>query len=289
MQYEGRMWRPPSEAQSYILQATIGCSHNLCTYCGMYRDKDFRVRELDEILEDIAAAAREYPSITKVFVADGDALVMSLPHWLEILQALREKMPHLRRVSCYATAQNVLEKSMDELRDLREGGLSLLYIGPESGDDETLRRIVKGATFEEHAKAAGKAHEAGIKLSVIMLLGAGGVERTEEHARESARLITRMDPEYLSTLTLSVIPGLPLHRIQEKGRFELPPVLDLLREMRVMVADSEPTRALFRTNHASNYLPIEGRLPRDRERIIATIDAALRGEIPLRPEYFRGL
>ena len=289
MRYEGRLWRPPSEARSYILQATIGCSHNLCTYCGMYRDKYFRVRELDEILEDITEAAQVDPSITKVFVADGDALVMDLPHWRELLKALRERMPHLRRVSCYATAQNVLEKSDDELAELREAGLSLLYIGPESGDDVTLHRIVKGATFEDHAEAAVRAHEAGMKLSVIMLLGVGGVERTEEHARETARLITEMDPEYFSTLTLTVIPGTPHQRMMDKGKFELPSVPGLLKEMRTMVAESHPTRALFRTNHASNYLPIEGRLPRDRERILAVIDAALRGEVPLRPEYFRGL
>ncbi len=289
MRYEGRLWRPPSEARSYILQATIGCSHNLCTYCGMYRDKDFRVRELDEILEDIVEAAQVDPSITKVFIADGDALVMDVHHWREILQCLRKELPQLRRVSCYATAQNVLEKSEDELLELREAGLSLLYIGPESGDDATLHRIVKGATFVDHAEAAGRAHTAGMKLSVIMLLGVGGVERASEHAHETARLITAMDPEYLSTLTLSVIPGTPHQRMMDNGQFELPAVPELLQELRTMVAESHPTRALFRTNHASNYLPIEGRLPRDRERIIDTIDAALRGEVPLRPEYFRGL
>lgn len=289
MRYEGRLWRPPSEAQSYILQATIGCSHNLCTYCGMYRDKDFRVRELNEILEDIAEAAQVDPSIMKVFIADGDALVMDLHHWREILQCLRKELPQLRRVSCYATAQNVLEKSEDELLELREAGLSLLYIGPESGDDVTLHRIVKGATFADHAEAAGKSHTAGMKLSVIMLLGVGGVERASEHAHETARLITAMDPEYLSTLTLSVIPGTPHQRMMDNGQFELPSVPGLLRELRTMVAECRPTRAVFRTNHASNYLPIEGRLPRDRERIIDTIDAALRGEVPLRPEYFRGL
>lgn len=289
MRYEGRMWRPPSEAQSYILQATIGCSFNLCTYCDMYRDKNFRVRDLGEVLEDITLAARAYPSTVKVFVSDGDALVMDLRHWREILQALREYFPQLRRVSCYATAQNLLEKSEDELLEIRELGLSLLYIGPESGDAETLRRIVKGATFEDHVEAARKAHDAGMKLSVIMLLGAGGVERTQEHARGTARLITEMNPEYLSMLTLTVIPGTPQQRMVDKGRFELPPVPGLLRELRTMVAESRPSRALFRTNHASNYLPLEGRLPRDRERIVAVIDAALRGEIPLRHEFFRGL
>ena len=289
MRYEGRMYRPPSEARSYILQATIGCSHNLCTYCDMYRDKDFRERNLSSVLLDVDEAGRMYPTVTKVFVADGDALVMDSFRWLSILPRLRRNFPTLRRVSCYATAQNVLEKSNEELRQLREAGLSLLYIGPESGDPVTLKRIVKGNTFEDHAEAARKAHEAGMKISVIMLLGAGGVERTKEHAAGTARLVTEMDPEYLSALTLTVIPGTPLHRMMEKGRFELPTVQGLLGELRTIVADSEPSRAIFRTNHASNYLSLEGRLPRDRDAIVSAIDAALRGEVPLRPEYFRGL
>lgn len=289
MRYEGRMYRPPSEARSYILQATIGCSHNLCTYCDMYRDKSFRVREMAEVLKDIGDASRLYPDASKVFVADGDALVMDVPRWLTILDSLRSSFQKLRRVSCYATAQNLLEKTDEELRQLKEAGLSLIYIGPESGDEVTLKRIVKGNTFDDHAKAAQKAHAAGMKISVIVLLGAGGVDRVEEHARETARLITEMDPEYLSALTLTVIPGTPLQRMMEKGRFELPPVHGLLWELRTMVADSRPTRAVFRTNHASNYLALEGRLPRDRERIVTAIDEALKGKVPLRPEYYRGL
>lgn len=289
MRYEGTLYRPPSEARSYILQATIGCSHNLCTYCAMYREKPFRERDLQEVLADIGEAAEAYPDVRKVFVADGDGLVMGMDRWRRILGGVKAGWAHLGRVSCYATAQNILEKTVDELRELREGGLSLLYIGPESGDQETLRRLVKGASFEDHAEAARRAHQAGMKLSVIMLLGAGGVERTREHATETARLITEMDPEYLSALTLTVIPGTPLHRMTEKGRFALPGVPALLRELRTMVSESSPTRALFRTNHASNYLPLEGRLPRDRDRILGVIDQALKGEIPLRPEYFRGL
>ena len=289
MRYEGQMFRPPSEARSYILQATIGCSHNLCTYCDMYRDKTFRERELSEVLEDIRAAGDTYPRTNKVFVADGDALVMGTSRWLTILEALDQAFPNLRRVSCYATAQNILEKEEEELLRLKAAGLSLLYIGPESGDDETLRRIVKGNSFADHADAARKAHSAGMKISAIVLLGAGGIDRSEEHARETARLITEMDPEYLSALTLTVLPGTPIHRMMEKGRFQLPAISWLLKELRIMIAESSPTRALFRTNHASNYLSLEGRLPRDRDKIVASIDAALRGEIPLRPEYFRGL
>jgi radical SAM superfamily enzyme YgiQ (UPF0313 family) len=255
----------------------------------MYREKSFRVRNLKDVLDDIVEARSVLPRATRVFVADGDALVMKTAHWLPILDALRRGLPDLRRVSCYATAQNVLEKTDEDLARLREAGLSLLYLGPESGDAVTLKRIVKGNSFEDHAEAARKAHSAGMKISVIVLLGAGGVERSREHARETAHLVTAMDPEFLSALTLTVIPGTPLERMRAAGRFELPSVSGLLEELRVIVDEARPTGAIFRTNHASNYLPLEGRLPRDRERILTTIDAALLGEIPLRPEYYRGL
>ena len=289
MRYEGKLYRPPSEARSYIVQATIGCSHNLCTYCDMYRDKQFRVRALEEVLEDIEEAGRTYPGADKVFVADGDALVMDSQRWKTILAACHEAFPDLRRASCYATAENVLEKEPHELRELREAGLEMLYIGPESGDDVTLKRIVKGGTFKDHVEAATMAHEAGMRISAIVLLGAGGVERSEEHATETARLISEMDPEYLGALTLTVIPGTPQARMVEKGRFELPDVPGLLTEMRTIVELAEPTGTVFRTNHASSYLPIAGELPRDRERILQAIDLALGGEIPLKPEYLRGL
>ncbi len=289
MRYEGKIYRPPSEARSYIVQATIGCSHNLCTYCDMYRGVDFRERDLSEVLQDIAAAGAHFRGADKVFVADGDSLVMGVDRWIEILTAARSAFPGLRRTSCYATAQNILDKTTGELTELRKEGLSLLYIGPESGDAETLKRIVKGATFEEHAEAAAKAHEAGMEISVITLLGAGGVERTEEHAHETARLVTAMDPEYLAALTLTVIPGTPIHRMMEKGRFEVPDVRGLLLELRTIVDECRPTNALFRTNHASNYVPIAGRLPSDREQMIELLDGALSGDVPLRPESMRGL
>lgn len=289
MRYEGKVYRPPSEARSYILQATIGCSHNLCTYCDMYRGVDFRERPLPEVLEDVEAAGQLYNDVEKVFVADGDALVMDVDRWLTVLEAVKSAFPLLRQVACYATAGNVLEKTEAELEQLREAGLTLLYIGPESGDDETLRRLVKGGTFDDHANAAAKTHAAGLELSMITLLGAGGVERSAEHAKATARLVTAMDPEYLASLTLTIIPGTPLQRMMEKGRFELPDVNGLLTELRTIVHEARPSNALFRTNHASNYVPIGGRLPQDRERMVAALDAALAGEIPLRPEYMRGL
>lgn len=290
MRYEGKLYRPPSEADAYILQATIGCSWNKCTYCDMYRDKQFRLRDLDAALEDIDMAAKRYGRrIEKLFVADGDALKMPLEHWLPILKRAQQRFPKLRRVSCYAMAKNVLEKSDDELSQLRANGLSMLYIGPESGDPATLKRIAKGSTHEQHVEAARRAHAAGMKLSVIVLLGIGGTARSREHAEATAKLVTGMDPAFFAALTTTVVPTTPLMKLQTTGRFELPSIDQMLLELRTIVDQSRPTDAVFRTNHASNYLPLGGRLPRDRARIVNVIDRALAGKISLRPEWARGL
>ena len=290
MPYDEPLFRPPSEADSFILQATLGCSWNACTYCAMYRGKPFRVRPLDEVLAEIAEAGARFGSdIRHVFVADGDPLAMDLAIWEPLLLALASTFPRLRRVSTYATARDLLEKSPRELRRLRDLGLSLLYLGPESGDDETLRRLAKGASAADHVEAARKAREAGMAQSLMFLLGAGGRDRSEEHARASGRLASAMDPRFLSTLTLTVVPGTPLARQVDQGRFELPDVPGLLAELRGFVAEAHPSAAIFRSNHASNHLPIGGRLPRDREAILATIDQALAGRLPLRPEWDRGL
>ncbi len=301
MRYEPPLFRPPSEARSYILQATIGCSWNNCTYCDMYRSKQFRIRPLDEIIDDITMAGVAHGRhVEKVFVADGDALVMPMEHWEPILTALEKAFPRLRQVSCYAMASNVLDKSEAQLRRLRELGLTVLYMGPESGDEVTMRRLAKQPRpagvgreedylFDAHVAAARAARAAGMKLSAIFLLGAGGVERSEEHARGSAALATAMDPAYLAALTLTVVPGTPLARTQARLGWRLPEVEGLLGELRTIVGQARPSDALFRTNHASNYLPLGGRLPKDGPRIVELIDLALSGAIPLRPESHRGL
>jgi radical SAM superfamily enzyme YgiQ (UPF0313 family) len=256
----------------------------------MYRTKPYGVRPLAETLEDIVLAREDFGDrVRTVFVLDGDALAMDFELWEPILTTLRATFPRLRRVSCYATALNLLEKSPEELARLRELGLRLLYIGPESGDDVTLKRIAKGASAADHVEAAAKARAAGLRQSLIFLLGAGGAERSVEHATASARLATAMDPEYLSALTLMLVPGTPIHRLTASGRFALPSVEGLLHELRIIVAECNPTHAVFRANHASNYLPIGGRLPNDREAILQQIDAALDGDAPLRSEWSRGL
>ncbi len=290
MRYRQPLFRPPSEARSYILQATYGCSHNHCTYCAMYASKRFELRPLDEVLEDIRQARMQLgPDVSKVFIADGDPLAMPMDHWEPILLALRARFRRLRRVSTYATAMNLLEKSPAELARLRELGLTLLYIGPESGDDATLKRIAKGADHQQHVLAAQRAHQADMRISAIFLLGCAGVARSREHAEGSARLASAMDPAFLSALTVTVVPGTPMHRLQQRGDFELPDVMGLLGELRILVAGCETSDAVFRTNHASNYLPLAGRLPQDRDRILATLDEALSGRVALRPEWARGL
>ncbi|HEX6243069.1 MAG TPA: radical SAM protein, partial [Polyangiales bacterium] len=234
MRYEGQVYRPPSEADAYILQATIGCSWNACVYCDMYRDKRFRVRALPETLADLAEARARFaeiegrdcvaPRVQKLFVADGDALILPLDHWRPILNAAREAFPRLQRVSCYAMARNILEKSEEELAELRQLGLTRLYIGPESGDDVTLKRIAKGSSFDDHVRAAAKARAAGMELSVIVMLGVAGVERSAEHADKTAELLTAMDPQYFAALTTTVVPDTPLAQLVQKKGFQLPGV-----------------------------------------------------------------
>ena len=301
MRYEGQIFRPPSEAYSYILQATIGCSWNECVYCHMYRQKEFRVRPLEDILQDIEMAGfRSGQRVEKVFVADGDALVLSMGHWEAILAKCRSVFPRLRQVSCYATAENVAEKTDEDLQRLRSWGLKVLYIGPESGHEPTMRRIAKGRRpkgaprsepylFDAHVAAGQRARSAGMAVSAIFLLGVAGEQWSQEHAEASARLATEMDPAFLAALTLTIVPGTPLHATQQRTGFKVPEPDRLLGELRTFVELARPSDALFRTNHASNYLPLGGRLPRDSHRIVSTIDAALAGELPLREEWMRGL
>lgn len=290
MRYVEPLFRPPAEAEAYILQATLGCSWNHCTYCGMYRSKCFEVRPVDALVAEIREAGRRWaPEVRHVFVADGDPLAMPMGTWEPVLRALQEAFPRLRRVSTYATARNLLEKTPAELARLRNLGLALLYIGPESGDDLTLKRLAKGSDAEAHVEAARKAREAGMDQSLMFLLGAGGTERSEAHARASGRLATAMDPKYLSTLTLTVVPGTPLARQEAEGTFTLPDVPALLQELTWFLEEATPSNAIFRSDHASNHLVLSGRLPRDRESMLARLRSAQAGSVRLRPEWMRGL
>jgi radical SAM superfamily enzyme YgiQ (UPF0313 family) len=291
MRYYGNVVRPPSEAWSYILQITYGCSHNKCTFCSTYLDKPFRVRPAKEVLEDIEMARSYIPHTRRVFLADGNALVLSNRQLVPILDALDKAFPNLERVSIYANAQDILRKSEEELVTLYHKKLGILYIGLESGDDEILQQVKKGATAAEMIEAVKKAQGVGLKTSVIGILGLGGRERSREHAIATGQVVSAMDPTYFSLLTLMVVPGTELYRQYKAGEFVLIEPLEMLAEMRVMIQHIEGvTGCVFRTNHASNYLPLAGTLPQDKERLLATLDRALaQGKSVLRPEYLRAL
>jgi radical SAM superfamily enzyme YgiQ (UPF0313 family) len=291
MRYHGTVIRPPSEADSYILQVTYGCSHNRCTFCGTYLDKPFRVRDARQVLEDIEAVSRIIPNTRRVFLADGDALVLSTNRLTAILEALQGAFPNLERVGIYANAGNILRKSTDELETLRESGLGIVYLGLESGSDEVLARIEKGASAKEMIEAVRKAKSAGLLASVIGILGLAGPGDSAEHARLTGKAVSQMDPDYFSMLTLMLVPGTPLYREWETGVFELLDAEKMLAELRIVIDSLEGlTKCLFRTNHASNYLPLRGTLPGDKARLLAALDSALaRGREALRPEAWRGL
>ncbi len=281
--------RPPSEAYSYILQTTYGCSHNACTFCATYKGVRYQHRPLDEIFEDISMASKAIPRTRRVFLADGDALERSTADLEAILGRLESAFPRLERVGIYANARNLLDKSTGDLVKLKEAGLGIFYLGLESGDDEVLAKVKKGATSDEMVEAVLKGREVGMAASVIILLGLGGEEGSKRHAECSARVISMMQPEYISALTLMVIPGTPLHKRMLDGDFVLIDSLGMLKELRVLVDGIDVHASVFRSNHASNYLPLRGVLSRDREGILAAIDGALASPEMLRPEHMRGL
>lgn len=281
--------RPPSEAYSYILQVTYGCSHNACTFCATYKGTRHQKRPLPEIYEDIEMAAKALPHTTRVFLADGDAMGRDTAELLEILSRLDLAFPNLERVGLYANTKNLLAKTPEELQELNRAGLGIFYLGLESGDDEVLKRVKKGATADQMVEAVLKGRTAGMEASVIVLLGLGGKEGSRRHAELSAKVVSRMQPEYVSALMLMVIPGTSLFRSMEKGEFVLPGSSEMLKELRVLVDGIDVPASIFRSNHASNYLPLRGVLSRDREPILRAIDGALANPEMLRPEFMRGL
>ncbi len=291
MDYVGKIFRPPSEASSVLIQVTVGCSHNRCAFCSMYRGTRFRAKDWETIAADIEEAAGIGPRFRRVFLCDGDALILSTDRLLRILNTIRSRLPWVERVGLYGDTRSIGKKSGEELRALREAGLGIVYHGMESGDDEVLRRIDKGGTRSECVPAALELREAGILHSVIVLLGIGGVERSREHAQASASLLSEMDPPYASALTITVIPDTPLAEMQASGAWTLPGKFELLEELRILVAESDLTACRFSSNHASNYLPLRSDLPRDQAEILAVIDEVLtrRDERLLKPEYLRGL
>ena len=275
MRYEGIVYRPPSEARSLIVQVTIGCAHNTCTFCNMYKAKDFRVRSMEEIMEDLREAHNSYGAyVQKVFLADGDALVLQTEKLLEILKAVRELFPNCTRVASYGTAQDILRKSEEELKSLQKEGLGIVYVGAESGDDEILASICKGVTAEELKAAGQKLKRCGIQTSVTLISGLGGRSKVEEHARSCAELISAMNPEYASFLTLRLYEGTPMYDDVVTGRFERITADEIVDEMKIFLEHVDSPGTVFRTNHASNYVVLAGNLNEDIPSMLAQLDEA---------------
>ena len=289
--YQGDVYRPPSEADSLILQVMYGCSHGDCQFCGMYTGKPFRIRPSAEVREDIEGLAPALKGhVRRVFLCDGDALALPVRSLVGLLDLLAAELPRLERVSAYASAHSLLRKSAQELRELREHGLQLLYVGLESGDDRTLSAMGKGLTVAEQIEGCRKAKEAGCALAIMAILGLGGMESSLEHARGTAGALSAIDPDYISMLSLMLAPGAPLVESVRRGEFRIPDAPALLRELREIISGTNVTKAVFRTTHASNYLALEGTLPADKQAMLQVLDQvlAMGDAAPLRPEYLRG-
>ncbi|MCG9967836.1 radical SAM protein [Pelotomaculum terephthalicicum JT] len=284
------VYRPPSEAASLIFQVTLGCSHNACSFCVSYKGKRFRVKTWEEIEADIDAAKVPYRNITRVFLADGNAMVAETGLLLKVLEKLYRDFPYLERVGIYARASDFLSKTPEDLKKLREAGITLAYLGLESGSDHILNKMIhKGSTAAEIIEGGRKAMEAGLPLSVTVIIGVGGPELSEEHARATAEAASAINPAYLSALTMLIPENSFMDRKVKKGEFKLLTPEQSLQELRVMLENMTLTNCVFRSNHASNYLPLKGVLNQDKEKLVALIQKALAHPELLRPEFLRAL
>ena len=301
--------RPPSEWKSYFLPLTGGCSNNTCAFCGYYGSK-LQIRDVVEVKSEIDALALftrsgiRLPNTPKVvyavaqdwdgkriFLQDGDALVYPFPKLREVLQYLNEKLPGVERIGTYATPQDILRRSRDQLGELKGLKLSIFYMGVESGDDEVLQKVVKGVNHQQLVEAGKKVKKAGITLSVTVILGLGGVQGSEEHALETAKILTDIDPDYAGALTLTLVPGTPLYEQWKQGTFHPISPFRSLEELKIIIENSSFTDCFFSSMHASNYISVRGKLPQDKERMLRELEAVLGIRDPslLKPEFLRGL
>ena len=289
MHYEGNIIRPPSEANSIILQVTVGCTHNKCSFCGTYRNELFRLKDEKLLEESLEFAAHHCKRQNRIFLADGDVLSLPQVKLLDIFSRIREKLPWVNRISLYGNAKNILRKSPEDLKQLKDLGLARVYMGLESGHDPTLLAINKGVDAESLVKAGRLIRNGGLFLSVTVLLGIGGKADSEPHAIATGRVISAMKPSQVGVLTLMLLPTTPLHDMAREGSFDLPDATGLLRELYLIVENIDLDRVQFQSNHASNYLPINCRLPRDRNKVLNAIEMAINGKTSLKPEYLRAL
>ena len=290
MRYEGNIFRPPSEAYSLLVQVTIGCTHNKCTFCSMYKDKKFRIRDPKEVLEDLAWARKAYRRVERIFLCDGDALALTNAKLLPILEFISENFPECQRVTAYARSPDVLRKSEEELRELRQAGITMVYIGAESGSDEVLKQINKGETRQQLIDGVRKAEACGIKASVTFISGIAGKAGWEDHAVQTGTMISEMEPSYVGLLTLMVDPDVPIAEEIRTGRLQLLSPEEVLEETELLLENTKVSRpCVFRSNHASNYLSLRGTLPQDKDAMLKMIHRAMADHGMLKDERFRAL
>jgi len=289
MDYQGNIFRPPSEAHSILLQITTGCSHNKCTFCRMYKGSRFSIKDDKTIMTDIDFAARNCRHQHRLFLCDGDALILPQKRLVKILSAIQIKLPWVTRIGIYANSKSIKRKAPEELRELHELGLGIAYLGLESGDDITLKAINKGADAKRMIEMGKKIRSSGIKLSITVLLGIAQRVRSRIHAEETGRVLTAIDPEYVGALSLMLTPETSLFADSQKGKFYLLNSHEMLEELSIMLTNTELSNGYFHANHASNYLPIKAKLPQDKKSTLQLIDKALKGQVSLKPEYMRGL
>lgn len=289
MRYEGNIYRPPSEWKSYLLQVTIGCSHNACTFCGMFKDKKYHVRNLNEVMEDIDMAKQAYKNVHQVFLCDGDAIAMPTSDLLKILHKLHRTFPELQEVATYAGPRSTLSKSKEELKLLYDAGLRKAYLGVETGDDKVLKDTCKGVNSAQMLEAGQNLVESGMELYAIILIGLAGKERSADNALATANMINQMQPTDLAAMTYTPVPGTKMYRDIEQGKFHVLNDIECLIETRELVKNLQVTDLHFTSNHASNYVSIDGILPKDKETILNILDKAITGNIPKRNSFQRGL
>ena len=292
MDYVGHVIRPPSEAYSMIIQVTVGCSHNQCTFCGTYKDQKFRFKDMKTIKRDIDEASTYGHLFKKAFLADGDVLILPNDVLLEIISYIKEKNSKIERIGVYGNTKAIIKKTIPELEELRNAGLGIIYQGIESGNKEVLRRIKKGAFPHRMIETAQKVKESGIQLSQTVLLGVGGTELTKEHAEDTGKMLGEMSPDFASALTVMLLPNTSLYRDHEEGRFNLPDKFGLLKELKIILENMEvKSRCFFTSNHASNYLPVKATLPDEREKVLQVLEQIIseQDESILKPEFMRAL
>ncbi|CAK7042185.1 MAG: hypothetical protein DELT_02872 [Desulfovibrio sp.] len=289
LDHQGYCIRPPSEAYSILIQATLGCSHNKCTFCEAFKGKRFAIKDRAIWDRDLTFASKYCRRQDRVFVMDGDAFIMPMRHWEWLLTNIKERLPWVTRVGCYANAKGVAAKSDEDLKKLRDLGLSMIYYGVESGHPDVLEKIRKGAGPEKLHAQARRLIEAGFTLSVTVIVGVAGKEKGLEHAIATGELISRIDPHFVGALTLMLPPSTPMYREAVSGEFELPSQMELLAELGVLFSHTNLSNGMFTANHASNYLPIKAYLPEDKEKTMTLIRRALEGNVSLRPEWMRAL